>query len=64
MAKQPAGIDKTSLNVFGFKPRVAFKNGFRAVSCGQHLKDMLNGKPPPSYDRFPAEYPGVYRDPF
>jgi hypothetical protein len=25
---------------------------------------MLNGKPPPSYDRFPAEYPGVYRDPF
>ncbi len=49
----------TSLNVFRFKPRVPFENRFRAVSGGQHTEDMFNRKPPPSYDRFPAEYLGV-----
>ncbi len=54
MSNEPAGIDKASLNIFRFKPRAAFKDRFRAVSRGRHPKDMLNGKPPPSYDRFAA----------
>ncbi len=64
MSNKHTGIDKASLNIFRFKPWVAFEDRFKAVARGKHPKDVFNGKPPPSYNRFPTEYPGVHRDPF
>src|SRR5207245_2857173 len=57
------GIDEPRLDVLRVEPWIAFQDRLRPRSCGEHSKNMFDGKSVAPNGRLPAEDLGVHGDP-
>ena len=55
MTSQTRRINKTGLDIFRFKPWVAFKNRRGIIACGKHVEHVLHSKPVSTDNRFSTE---------
>src|SRR5262249_33649055 len=64
MADKAPRICQASLDVFALEPRIALQKFVGSGARRQHPQDMFDCQPPAPDNRLPAEYLGIYRDPF
>src|SRR6266581_3258779 len=56
-------VDEARLDVLRLEPGIALQDCLRPISCGEHSKDMFDGKSVAPNSRLPAQDPGVHSDP-
>src|SRR5579863_4928853 len=59
MANHGSGVDQASPDVLWLEERVPFENRLGEVVGGEHAEHVLDRRPMPADDRFPAKDGGV-----